>query len=214
MQEQPNGTTLIGTVTLTKLMNDYNYTLRLIPYSSTNSCVCLDCSCMLVESQLFTLPKIKSSRKKSKTANSKLSTRPFSSSKQQIRIEIADDPNSNNYMVLLSVFFCIITLSFISASLIILLCRHNNKPSALLLIKSARISQQQKPLLNVKNTQTILLLNAEPTKHVLVETLAKMLEQTNGQICIVSAERAQKEVEKNLHAWCHNAVLKADKVSW
>jgi hypothetical protein len=168
---------------------------------------------MLVESQIFTLPQMKALQSEPNTPSPNLLTKPAQSSppKQVIRIEIVDDRSDTNYMFFLIVFFCILSLTFISASLVILLCRHTNKPKALLLVKSARISQQEKPLLHFKTTQTILLLNAEPTKKNLVEMLAKMLEQ-GGHVRVMHAERAQKSIEQNLQAWCHNVLLKADKV--
>lgn len=212
MQEYSNeSSTLIGTVTLTKIRSDQNYSLRIIPYSATNSCVCFDCSCMLVESQTFVLPQIKASRVKPNTPRPDLSEKPSqSSAKQSLRIEIVDDRQANNYMLMLIVFFCLLSLTFISASLILLLCRNSNRPSALILVKSARISQR-KPLL--KNNQTILILNAEPAKKTVIEMLVEVLE-ANGQIRVVHAERGQKAIEKNLQSWCQDILLKADKVGF
>jgi hypothetical protein len=218
MQEL-NGKTLVGTVTLTKILADKNYTIRIVPYSPTNSCVCYDCTCVLVQSELFSLPQVKTVRKEPQMPSKEITTTKHSNSpnEQLLRIQIVDDrvsSNENGLMFMLIVFFCVLSLTFISAALIILLCRSSVKPNALILVKSARISQQQTPLLDYKPTsQTILMLNAEPSKAKLIEILAKMLENADFSVNVLYMEREQKEIETNLQMWCHNALLKANKVS-
>ncbi|KAI6191643.1 hypothetical protein M3Y97_00250300 [Aphelenchoides bicaudatus] len=216
MQVQENGNrVLIGTVTLTKIVNDQSYSLRLIPYSATNSCVCLDCSCMFVESQVFSLPKTKDERDKSKPASSTSKTKTAqSSSKQFIRIEIVDDRiEKTNNMFMLIAFFCILSLTFITIALIILVCKTNFRANPLILIKAARISQQQKPLLKLnKSNQTILILNAEPSKSNLVALLANMFEQSDHKIHVVCLEKSQKAIERNVQAFCQDVLSRADKI--
>ena len=215
MQELNGTKTLVGTVTLTRILIDQNYTLRIIPYSSTNSCVCLDCSCVLIQSDLFTLPQQIQPVQTSLNSAKAISTK--HSNDHLLRIQIVDDRTAptteNSTMFLLIVFFCILSLTFISAALIILLCRSANKPNALILVKSTKIGQEEKPFLTpvYHTTQTILILNAEPSKTKLIEMLANMLEGSHYKV--VSMEREQNAIEKNLQSWCQNVLIKANKVS-
>jgi hypothetical protein len=208
MQEINGGASMIGTVTLTKIIDDQNYTIRIIPYSATNSCVCFDCSCVLVQSELFNLPQLQASLTSSKLIPNYAS----SSGDQSLRIRVMDErinSNENNLPFLLITFFCLLSLTFISLALIIMLCR-TVKPGSLLLLKSVKISEdREKPLLSSYKS-TILILNAETSKARLVEMLAKMLEHDNMQITTI--EREQKSIEKNLQMWCNDVLIKADRV--
>lgn len=161
----------------------------------------------LLESQIFSVP--------DKAVSSSISKQLWTLTEQVLTIQIVDDrfPDDNGFMLI--VFFCILSLTLIGMALIVLMCKTPKKPNTLILLKPAnKMSQQEQlvPSTTFKKNQTVLLLNAEPSKTRLVDMLAKMLARGDRQIDVIYAEGAYNEIEKNIHTWCHNAVKKADKV--
>ncbi|KAI6209492.1 hypothetical protein M3Y96_00227000 [Aphelenchoides besseyi] len=200
---------LVGTISIPNFQSGLLYTVQIVPFSTRHPCVCKTssaCGCVVVRSEPFLSPKRKSVNELSSTGRPQL-----------LPIKITDDNEKSlntHTLAFIIISFCVLCLTIVSIALVFLLCRTNTRSSSLILLKTT--NTVDKSLLSTANDEaystTVLFINADPMKRKLISLLARLAEQNRNKLMVLDVERDSANVEGNLQLWCHDVLLRSDKI--